>query len=54
MSKNSARQRYTQLHEWLKTIKTTTRKTVKQADDKPLRGIDMMNMKIKNGPSGRR
>ena len=52
MSKNSTKARYTQLTEWLKTIKTTTRSTPKREDKRAPTPLDYSNVKIKNGPSG--
>ena len=54
MSRNSTKQRVTQLMEWLKTIKTTTRSTPKREDKRAPTPLDYSNVKIKNGPNGRR
>jgi len=57
MSKNSAKQIYTQLTEWIKTIKTTTRATAKQPDKQVMQATAPQsygNVRIKNGPRGRR
>jgi hypothetical protein len=51
MSQNSAKQIYTQLTEWVKTMKPTTRSTPKTVDKAPQ---DYSNVRIKNGPNGRR
>jgi hypothetical protein len=52
MSKNSARQRVTQLMEWLPTLKSKRSKPVKRGNTQP-RFVDY-DVKIKNGPNGRR
>jgi hypothetical protein len=54
MGQNSTKQRYTQLIEWLATRKTTTRKTVKTQDNTQPKDMGYGNVRIKNGPSGRR
>jgi len=57
MSKNSAKQIYTQLTEWIKTIKTTTRATAKQPDKQVMQATAPQSygdVRIKNGPRGRR
>ena len=51
MSYNSAKQRITQLMEWLPTLKSQRRKPVKSRDTRPSMGEDV---RIKNGPNGRR
>lgn len=52
MSKNSAKQRVTQLMEWLPTLKSKRNKPVKRANTQP-RFVDY-DVKIKNGPNARR
>ena len=52
MSKNSSRQRVTQLMEWLPTLKSKRSKPVKRGNTQP-RFVDY-DVKIKNGPNARR
>jgi len=52
MSKNSSIQNYTQLMEWLSTLKTKRSKPVKRNGMQP-KMVDY-NVKIKNGPNARR
>ncbi len=52
MSKNSSVQNYTQLMEWLSTLKTKRSKPVKSNSRQP-KMVDY-NVKIKNGPNARR
>ena len=52
MSKNSAKQRVTQLMEWLPTLKSKRSKPVKRGNTQP-RFVDY-DVKIKNGSNGRR
>ena len=54
MSQNSAKQIYTQLTEWVKTMKPITQATPKREDKRAPTPLDYSNVKIKNGPSGRR
>ena len=54
MSKNSAKQRYAQLTEWMKTMKPITQSTPKREDKRASSPLDYSNVRIKNGPSGRR
>ena len=54
MSQNSAKQIYTQLTEWVKTMKPTTRSTPKTVDKETPSPQDYSNVRIKNGPNGRR
>ena len=59
MSKNSAKQRMTQLMEWLPTLSSKRNKPVKardmrQRDGAKPRGISSDDVRIKNGPNGRR
>ena len=52
MSKNSTKQRVTQLMEWLPTLKSKRSKPVKQGNTQP-RFVDY-DVKIKNGSNARR
>jgi len=52
MSKNSAKQRVTQLMEWLPTLKSKRNKPVKRGNTQPK--FANYDVKIKNGPNGRR
>ena len=62
MSKNSARQRVTQLMEWMTTLKSQRRKPTKSNGNRqrvnggfsPTSNISSRDVRIKNGPSGRR
>jgi hypothetical protein len=62
MSKNSAKQRVTQLMEWLPTLKSKRSRPVKARDTrqrtdegfKSKPSILSNDFRIKNGPSGRR
>ena len=59
MSKSSTRVRVIQLQEWMKTLKSQRKKPVKsrdtrQHDEVRLRGISSDDVRIKNGPNGRR
>ena len=52
MSKNSTKQRVTQLMEWLPTLKSKRNKPVKRGNTQP-RFVDY-DVKIKNGSNARR
>ena len=59
MSRNSAKQRMTQLMEWLPTLSSKRKGPVKsndtrQRDGVKSRGISSNDVRIKNGPNGRR
>ncbi len=59
MSKSSAKQRMTQLMEWLPTLKSKRSRPFKardtrQRDGVKSRGISSDDVRIKNGPNGRR
>lgn len=59
MSKSSARVRVIQLQEWMKTLKSQRKKQVRssntsQRDGVKLSGINSNDVRIKNGPNGRR
>ena len=59
MGKTSAKQRVTQLMEWLPTLKSQRSKPVKSSDTRQRdgvksRGISSDDVRIKNGPNGRR
>ena len=58
MSKNSNKMMYTQLMEWLPTLKSKRSKPVKSNDRQPgfnrAGTTDYSNVKIKNGPNARR
>ena len=59
MSKNSAKQRVTQLMEWMTTLKSKRRKPSKsnnprQQGNEGIGGISSHDVRIKNGPNGRR
>ena len=52
MSKNSNKQMYTQLMEWLPTLKSKRSKPVKRDNTQPK--FANYDVKIKNGPNARR
>jgi len=52
MSKNSTKQRVTQLMEWLPTLKSKRDKPVKRGNKQPK--FTNYDVKIKNGSNGRR
>jgi len=59
MSKNSHKQRYEQLMQWMSTLSSKRNKRVKsrdmrQRDRVKPRGISSDDVRIKNGPNGRR
>lgn len=62
MGRNSAKQRVTQLMEWMTTLKSKRSKPVKASDTrqsgnagyKSKTNISSNDVRIKNGPSGRR
>ena len=59
MSKSSARVRVIQLQEWMKTLKSQRKKPVRSSDTRQRdgvksRGISSDDVRIKNGPNGRR
>ncbi len=54
MSKNSNKQMYTQLMEWLPTLKSKRSKPVKADNKRQPKFTDYSDVKIKNGPNGRR
>ena len=62
MGRNSAKQRVTQLMEWMTTLKSKRSRPVKSsdtrqsrnADNKSTTGISSHDVRIKNGPNGRR
>ena len=62
MSKTSAKQRVTQLMEWMTTLKSKRSRPVKSSDTrqsgnagyKSKTNISSNDVRIKNGPSGRR
>lgn len=62
MSKTSAKQRVTQLMEWMTTLKSKRSRPVKASDTrqsgnvgyKSTPSISANDVRIKNGPSGRR
>lgn len=59
MSKSSAKQRVTQLMEWIPTLSSKRKRPVKsndtrQRDGVKSRGISSDDVRIKNGPNGRR
>jgi len=51
MSKNSTKQRVTQLMEWMTTLKSKRKKPVRSSGMRQRSGNDV---RIKNGPNGRR
>ena len=51
MSKNSSKQRYTQLMEWLPTLSSKRKKPVKRNGMQPK--LVEYGVKIKNGPNAR-
>lgn len=59
MSYNSAKQRITQLAEWLPTLKSQRKKPVRSNDTRQqgnegFGGISSRDVRIKNGPNGRK
>lgn len=52
MSKNSHKALYTQLMEWLPTLKSKRKKPVKRGNTQPK--FTNYDVKIKNGPNARR
>ena len=59
MSNNSAKQRVTQLMEWLPTLSSKRKGPIKSSDTRQRdvvksRGISSDDVRIKNGPNGRR
>lgn len=62
MSKNSTKQRVTQLMEWMTTLKSQRKKPAKSNNTRqrvdvgygPTLGISSRDVRIKNGPNGRR